>query len=409
MKKIFLTSGLVLCMACPAFADEPIAGPSVIDGVTADGNYCTQPVLGTDVGPATLEAIWNADSYNVTYAPGLHGTGGATYTGGVTYDQDYTVLAPANIMNGEVAAPVVANTGYTFTTWNDGTADRATGYTYNPYQTAGDLTLTAQYRAHVATITLDDKLYQDGAGQSIAGGRAATTASSPTPVYTRYDDHVYTDSTRETQMTGNFTVPTLTGYTFGGFYTAQNGGGTQKIAADGTFTESALTNLTATDNGSETLYAKWTAIGATLTYSCGVKPGAASGTLTTGTLPQSQTLTYDATYTLAAPSSGASDTGGNTECALPGWHFTTWDCTGGITLNNAVGAQAAYNGTATAVTCTPHWVQNNIALTWNTDNADNDEAVQDSATNSCTYDAGVAIPSVEPEKTGYTFGGWQVQ
>lgn len=400
MKKLFLTSGLILCMACPAFAVQN----GVIEGEVANPNAdeCVQSVLGTDVGPATLEAIWNADSYDVIYAPGLHGTGGATYTDGVTYDQNYTVLAPT-----AVSTPVVAHTGYTFTTWNDGTADRATGYAYSPYHTAGDLTLTAQYRAHVATITLDDKLYRNGAGTDIVGGQAATTASSPTPVYTRYDDHVYTDSTRETQMTGNFTVPTLTGYTFGGFYTAQNGGGTQKIAANGSFTESDLTNLTATDNGSETLYAKWTAIGATLTYSCGTKPAAASAqSITTGTLPSSQALTYDVAYSLTAPS-GSGNTAGNTECALPGWHFTTWDCTGGVALNNAVGSQGAYNGTATAVTCTPHWVQNTISLTWDDQGADITSV--GGTTNTCTYDEGIAIPTVEPEKTGYTFGGWEVQ
>ena len=92
-------------------------------------------------------AAYTAQSFNVTYAPGAHGTGGATYNNGITYDGSYTVLAP-----GAVSTPVVANPGYEFIGWNDGTADRATGYIYTQYQTVGALTLTAQYSAKTTKV-----------------------------------------------------------------------------------------------------------------------------------------------------------------------------------------------------------------------------------------------------------------
>ncbi len=56
------------------------------------------------------------------------------------------------------------------------------------------------------------------------------------------------------------TVPTRTGYTFGGYFTQTNGGGTQYYNADGTSTRTW--NLTA----ATTLYAKWAIITYNITY-----------------------------------------------------------------------------------------------------------------------------------------------
>ena len=55
MKRIFLTSGLVLCMACPAFATASWSGAT--SGTESTG--CTQPNLGVYSGPTTLKALWN--------------------------------------------------------------------------------------------------------------------------------------------------------------------------------------------------------------------------------------------------------------------------------------------------------------------------------------------------------------
>ena len=49
MKRIFLTSGLVLCMACPAFATNPTGGSATTDiPANSNGNnLCVVGTLGT--------------------------------------------------------------------------------------------------------------------------------------------------------------------------------------------------------------------------------------------------------------------------------------------------------------------------------------------------------------------------
>ncbi|MBE6320554.1 MAG: hypothetical protein E7075_06250 [Bacteroidales bacterium] len=66
------------------------------------------------------------------------------------------------------------------------------------------------------------------------------------------------------------TVPTKTGYTFGGYYTGDNGTGTQIIGTDGKWIKNK-TNFTDSNNqwivtSNKTLYAKWTATEYTITY-----------------------------------------------------------------------------------------------------------------------------------------------
>ena len=62
---------------------------------------------------------------------------------------------------------------------------------------------------------------------------ANTPASTPTSISVTYD--------ASTNLTGTVitTLPTKTGYTFGGYYTNTNGGGTQIITAAGAVVASA--------------------------------------------------------------------------------------------------------------------------------------------------------------------------
>lgn len=65
-----------------------------------------------------------------------------------------------------------------------------------------------------------------------------------------------------TNLTSNITVPTKTGYTFGGYYTEEDGAGTQIINASGAWqTNNSLINASGNWNhiGHVTLHAKWTA------------------------------------------------------------------------------------------------------------------------------------------------------
>lgn len=104
-----------------------------------------------------------------------------------------------------------------------------------------DLTVTAT----VYTLTLD--------AQSGSGGA--------TQLYEKYGDGFYADknasSTRKMTPTANpIAIPTRSEYTFGGYYTSANGGGTQVVSPAG-YLASGISN-TFVSNNSTTLYAKWT-------------------------------------------------------------------------------------------------------------------------------------------------------
>jgi uncharacterized repeat protein (TIGR02543 family) len=87
-----------------------------------------------------------------------------------------------------------------------------------------------------------------------------------TPYTVTYDMQGGTGGTGSQSVTydstpSNITVPTRTGYTFGGYYTATSGGGTQYVNESGGWTRKV--DFT----GAKTLYAKWTAkSGLPITY-----------------------------------------------------------------------------------------------------------------------------------------------
>ena len=95
------------------------------------------------------------------------------------------------------------------------------------------------------TITLDNQ--------------SATTPGT-TVIYEKLSRGYYLDNSFENLMTtstNGITVPTKTGFIFGGYYTGTNGSGTQYIDSTGQLTSSA-DNTHFVVNGS--LYAKWTRI-----------------------------------------------------------------------------------------------------------------------------------------------------
>ena len=77
MKKIFLTSILTLCMACPAMANIDK------DASTAT---CDNATIGTTTGPANLQADWTANTINLDFYSNdtKVGTGTCTYDGTIT-------------------------------------------------------------------------------------------------------------------------------------------------------------------------------------------------------------------------------------------------------------------------------------------------------------------------------------
>ena len=122
----------------------------------------------------------------------------------------------------------------------------------------------------------------------------SATSAGTTTIYEKYNYGYYTNTTLTTKMTtsaNKITVPTKTGYTFGGYYTAVNGGGTQYINANGYITSSAsATNFTA----GGTLYAKWTinSYNITLNPNGGKYDGSTSNKTVSATYTQDVNIGY---------------------------------------------------------------------------------------------------------------------
>ena len=125
---------------------------------------------------------------------------------------------------------------YEIASWN--TNQTGTGTSYTPgetYQIATDINLYAQWQGVLYNITLNH-----------GNGNTSTT------IYQRYATGFYSDSGATTEIT-SVSVPTRAGYTFGGYYTGENGEGYQVIDEEGNI---VVSNTFFT--GNTTIYAYWT-------------------------------------------------------------------------------------------------------------------------------------------------------
>ena len=194
-------------------------------GTSYDNGQSVNNLTTTNNGTVTLYAQWTANQYTVTLDK--QGGNGGSASATATYDAAMPAIT------------VPTRTGYTFGGYFTQTNGGGTQY-YNADGTSAHIwdktaatTLYAKWTANTYTVTLNK---QDG-----NGGSASATAT--------YDAAMPA-----------ITVPTRTGYTFGGYFTQTNGGGTQYYNADGTSTRTW--NLTA----ATTLYAKWAIITYNITY-----------------------------------------------------------------------------------------------------------------------------------------------
>ena len=181
------------------------------DNANLTGNKITQITKGS-TGDKIFYAKWTPKKYSITY----NNTYDVTHSNPTTYTIETETITFTN--------PTTDRTGYAFTGWSP--ASIAKGST-------GNKTITANWTPKTYTITLDRDPSTDGTASVTATYDAAMPA---------------------------ITIPTRTGYTFGGYYTEKNGGGTQYYNANG---ESAKAWSIAANT---TLYAKWTAIKYNITY-----------------------------------------------------------------------------------------------------------------------------------------------
>ena len=228
-----------------------------------------------ETGDTTLYAKWTAAMSTVTLdrQPGSGGTDSVTATYGSAMPTPITI--PTRI-------------GYTFDgyyehTFGDGTQYyNADGTSARNWDRAGNVTLYAKWKATMYTITLDR--------QSGSGGTDSV------------------DATYGSTMP-SITLPTRTGYMFGGYYALANGEGTQYYAASGASASTwNIANAT-------TLYAKWTAKECKLTF-------APNG----GTFPDGSTsvLSYPNANLSMFPVYGSSSFSSVVKASRTGYAFAGW-------------------------------------------------------------------------------------
>lgn len=228
-----------------------------ITGLTPGTTYYVRTYVTTDCGTGyspTEVSFTTPNAYVISYYP----NGG---TGSIA-DQVKIESEDATLSDGTG----LERTGYDLLKWN--TADDGSGTNYTlgaTYSTDADIDLYAIWQVKTYTITLNNE-------SATSAGTASVTVT--------YDAN--------TNLTSAITKPEKTGYEFGGYYTARNGGGTQLIGTDGNW----IASVTGYTDGSKNwkypndlnLYAKWTAIEIELELS-------ANG----GESDGSATVIYDAT------------------------------------------------------------------------------------------------------------------
>ena len=160
-------------------------------------------------------------------------------------------------------------------------------------QGAANITLKATWGTDTYKVTLDNQ------GATTAGTAEVYYQYNTTNTINGITCYYYTDVTLKTCVTNGttITVPTKTGYTFGGYYSGTNGTGTQYVDSKGVF----MNNIYKT-TGSKTLYAKWTVNKYKLTLKKGTGIGTiyykinGASTYTSTTATATLNVNYGSTY-----------------------------------------------------------------------------------------------------------------
>jgi len=264
-------------------------------------------------------------------------------TGGTPPDDQLKTQGEALTLAGNSESDPLVRDGYTFDGWNTAADGSGTSYAEEAvYSTDEELLLYAVWTGNGYTVTLDDT---DGSGGS---GTVSATAGEAMPTAVK---------------------PAREGYTFGGYFTAADGGGTQYYHAD--MSSAAPWDI----SGDTTLYAKWTVTTYTITYHLD------GGTNDTSN-PSSYTI-VTADITLNEPT--------KTDRYFAGWYEEDAFVTEVTTIST---------GSTGNVELYAHWVDPTCIVT-----LDDAEGSGGSGTVSATM--GEAMPTaVKPAREGYTFGGY---
>ena len=279
----------------------------------------------------TLKAKWTVHTFTITY----------NLDGGTNTSENpatYTIEDEITLKDAE-------KTGSTFSGW----FNENTKVTKIAKGTTGDLTLTAKWDLATYDVTLNVN------GGTISEGKNVTT-------YT-YGTAVTLPTTSEIKRTG---------YKFDGWFTSNDNGTT--------FTGDAITEITATDTGNKTFYAKWTAKTYTVTLNVN------GGTISEG--KNVTTYTYGTAVTLPTAN----------DITRSGYKFCGWFVSNdnGTTLTGDAVTEITATDTGNKVFYAK-WLEI-YTITYND--------VESGLTNPnpTTYTIEDEITLVEIERNGYDFG-----
>ena len=187
-----------------------------------------------------------AQTFTLSYSKGTGVSTMSKTSDSCTIEQTYNGVAQAS--NCAVTLPTfTVENGYTKDGFYNG--NTKAGNDNTPISVNSNLSLTAKATANIYEVTLDGGDVQQVPSKVYYQYKTTKKINNVTCYY-------YTDSALTTCLSGgyNITPPSKDGYVFGGYYTGENGSGTQYVSAAGAFINNVYQTV-----GNKTLHAKWTA------------------------------------------------------------------------------------------------------------------------------------------------------
>ena len=325
MKQLFLTSGVILCMACPALATTDIDYNSQTDTYSAtgynNGPTCVEDITGQEANnsDAAFEARWTPLTYTIAYAKGTAGSRDANYvtlgtaglpasTTPVTFDSTNIALAspttgadgnfvvtgyhfagwesPVNLTNGNAPTSPATYVLYQGTQASSPNGNYTGGtlatYGYPNSAQNGTVTLNAHWEPNQYTVTYHT------CASPMAGGSATNSSNTAT-----FDAAYSMPAAATAATTGTNAV--ATGYVFLGWTENTTPAFTRTGATTGTVTNPWTAPSTWTTAGDADIYAVCMAKQYNISYNSGTH-----GTASTDPYVATNALTYGETWTPAA-------------------------------------------------------------------------------------------------------------
>ena len=311
-------------------------------------------LLAIPSGSITGDIAVTAAGAPISYTVRFNGNGGVSGTAS-TYDQTFAYDAAQAL-----TANAFVRTGYVFTGWaktSGGAKAYGDGESVSNLASAEGATvnLYAQWRAITYTVAYD------------ANGGTGTTASQ-------------TDRTYDVSFSLRSSGFSRTGYTFAGWMTSA--AGTESAYSGGEY----VSNLTAADGDTVTLYALWSPHSYTVRFYPNYNYGTGSYT--------SVTRTYDDGAAL-----------GTQDFARTGYTLAGWAKSSTGSAAYTVDTTENLTASASYVNLWAVWTANAYTVTFNPGVSDN-SAAGTMDTQSRSYDDGSALSACGYTRTGYSFAGW---